>query len=81
MIFLLVDLGPLGLYEEIYNARAPVHVTRARPTPQRIQIIWQNYVWGTFPTFVTRSDNIRVAEVADIEITQHQYFILFPKVY
>jgi len=41
MILILVDLGPLGLYKEIYNARAPVHVTRARPTPQRIQIIWQ----------------------------------------
>jgi len=29
----------------------------------------QNHVWGTFPTFVTRSDNIRVTEVADIKIT------------
>jgi hypothetical protein len=32
MILILVDLGPLGLYKEIYNTRAPVYVTRARPT-------------------------------------------------
>jgi len=36
ILIFLFDLGPLGLYEEIYDARAPVHVTRARPTPQRI---------------------------------------------
>jgi hypothetical protein len=39
MMLILVNLGPLGLYKEIYNIHAPVHVTRARPTPQRIQII------------------------------------------
>jgi len=31
-MLIFIDLGPLGLYKEIYNARAPVHVTRARPT-------------------------------------------------
>ena len=37
----LIDLGYLGFCEEIYKYTWPVHVTRARPTPPRIQIIWQ----------------------------------------
>ena len=44
-----------------------------------VQNHW-NHVWAYFATLISKSKDIRVAEVADIEITQHQYFIFFPKV-
>ena len=39
------------------------------------------HVWACSATFIKISNNIRIAEVMDIKITQHQYFTLFPKVY
>jgi hypothetical protein len=39
MSFSLINLGPLGLYKEIYNIRACARDSYIYPTPLRIQII------------------------------------------
>ena len=43
----------------------------AKPPESRLSVFSNTY---------KHSGDIRIAKIADIQITQHQYFILFPKV-